>query len=91
MLDNDKISRLGNLVAIGVATQLSQELMQTDNSAHSFWNLMALSLLMVGVQSLTTAVSSGIHFLLKNSYDNWVPWAYVIKQTIEGIETVLCK
>ena len=89
MLDADRVTRLGSLVAIGVATQLSQELMKTESSAHSFWNLVALSLLMVAIQTLHVGCQSLIQYLNKQDKQNWIPWTYVLMQTFQGLETVL--
>ena len=43
-MDSTRVQRLSSVVAIGVATQVSAELMQTESSAHSFWLIVAISL-----------------------------------------------
>ena len=43
-MDSTRVQRLSSVVAIGVATQVSAELMQAKSSAHSFWLIVAISL-----------------------------------------------
>jgi hypothetical protein len=89
-MDAERMSRLGGLVGIGIASQISSEIMQSKSSAHSFWLLVALSLGMVVVQTLTDAlVAFRATAARTETGQNFSGWLLTLVQTLSGIETIL--
>ena len=90
VMDSDRVQRLGSLVAVGVATQLSGEFMQDGKgSSHSFWLLIGLSIAMMVLQSLYSASEILRQKIINSGSLNWLPWANVFSQTLLGLESVL--
>ena len=84
------MQRLGSLVAVGVATQLSGEFMKDGKgTSHSFWLLIGLSIAMMVLQTLYTASSILRTKIVESKELNWLPWANVLSQTLLGLESVL--
>lgn len=84
------MSRLGALVGIGIASQISGEIMQSKSSAHSFWLIVALSLGMTVIQTLTDALVVFRTSAAKTETGrNFSGWLLTLVQTLSGIETIL--
>ena len=89
-MDTERVQRLGSLVAVGVATQLSGEFMKDGKgTSHSFWLLIGLSIAMMVLQTLYTASSILRTKIVESKELNWLPWANVLSQTLLGLESVL--
>ena len=89
-MDAGRVSRLGALVGIGIASQISSEIMQSKSSAHSFWLIVALSLGMIIVQTLTDFVLYYRARALRTEIGlNFQGWLLTLSQTLSGIETIL--
>lgn len=89
-MDAERMSRLGGLVGIGIASQISGEIMQSKSSAHSFWLLVALSLGMVVIQTLTDALIAFRSAAAKTKTGrNFSGWLLTLVQTLSGIETIV--
>tara|TARA_A100001015_G_C15020168_1_gene727568 strand:- start:711 stop:1103 length:393 start_codon:yes stop_codon:yes gene_type:complete len=89
-MDAERMSRLGGLVGIGIASQISGEIMQSKSSAHSFWLLVALSLGMVVIQTLTDALIAFRSAAAKTETGrNFSGWLLTLVQTLSGIETIV--
>jgi len=74
-MDVERMQRLGSLVAIGVASQVSAEFMTSKSSAHSFWLLVGVSLIMMVTQVVFRQIEA-FHKTLKN--ENWKPWVNIL-------------
>lgn len=79
------MQRLGSLVAIGVASQLSAEFMRSRSSTHSFWILIGVSLIMMVIQVVFKQL---LEFKSKINV-NWHPWVTILAQTMMGLETIV--
>ena len=89
-MDAERVSRLGGLVGIGIASQISSEIMQSKSSAHSFWLIIALSLAMLLIQTLTDQVMSFRESVrYTKTGRNFAGWLLTIGQTLSGIETIV--
>tara|TARA_E500000331_G_C17188740_1_gene683878 strand:+ start:781 stop:1206 length:426 start_codon:yes stop_codon:yes gene_type:complete len=90
VMDTERVQRLGSLVAVGVATQLSGEFMKDGKgTSHSFWLLIGLSIAMMVLQTLYAASSILRTKIVESKELNWLPWANVLSQTLLGLESVL--
>ena len=84
------MSRLGGLVGIGIASQISSQIMQSKSSAHSFWLLVALSLAMVVIQTLTDSLVAFRSRASKTATGrNFSGWLLTLVQTLSGVETIV--
>ena len=84
-MDVERVQRLGSLVAIGVASQLSAEFMRSRSSTHSFWILIGVSLVMMVIQVVFKQLLE-----FKNKINvNWHPWVTILAQTMMGLETIV--
>lgn len=89
-MDAERMSRLGGLVGIGIASQISSQIMQSKSSAHSFWLLVALSLAMVVIQTLTDALVAFRSRASKTATGrNFSGWLLTLVQTLSGVETIV--
>ena len=84
-MDAERIQRLGSLVAIGVASQVSAEIMTSKSSAHSFWILVGVSLVMMVIK----VVFEQLLALQAKIEPNWKSWVTILAQTMLGLETIV--
>ena len=77
--------------AIGIATQISREFMTASSLQQSFWLVLLVSFVMVGLLTVMKAFDEMSRYLNKMPSEirkNWVPWLFTLKQTTQGLETI---
>ena len=65
--------------------------MSAKSLQHSFWLILLVSFVMVGLVTFVSALKE-IGGVLKKmdrvTRDNWIPWIVTLKETFEGLETI---
>lgn len=85
-MDVERMQRLGSLVAIGIASQVSAEFMASRSSTHSFWILVGVSLIMMIIQVVFQQLNDlGATLKAKSAQSpdkpdtaNWLPWVHIL-------------
>ena len=78
-MDVERVQRLGSLVAIGVASQVSAEFMTSKSSTHSFWILVGVSLVMMVIQVVFKQLYElGKYIQKENNLVSWLPWVNIL-------------
>ena len=85
-MDVERMQRLGSLVAIGIASQVSAEFMASRSSTHSFWILVGVSLVMMIIQVVFQQLNDlGATLKAKSAQSpdkpdtaNWLPWVHIL-------------
>ena len=65
--------------------------MTAKSLQHSFWLILLVSFVMIGLLTFMASLREIGNVLLKmdkKTRDNWVPWLYTLEETTQGLETI---